>query len=236
MIVPLISAGAAEGLVDELAAPFAAASGATIESRFGPVAAIAALFLGDAPCDVFISTLPELSGFASRGLLHAETIAPIGAVHTALAVPDGHRLPNIATPAALAAALETAGAIYLPDIEKSTAGLHVRSVIARLGLADALMPRLRVCRTGRAAMQAMVAEGIPGALGCTQATEIIASAGVTLVGPLPGAYGLATIYGAAVAARAARPDLARRFLDLLTGPETCERRLRLGFEAGAQPA
>ena len=50
-----------------------------------------------------------------------------------------------------------------------------------------------------------------GAMGCTQITEINYTPGVALVGPLPDAFELATVYTAAVSATVSR---AKRFLTL----------------------
>jgi molybdate transport system substrate-binding protein len=76
-------------------------------------------------------------------------------------------------------------------------------------------------------MKALVAA--PGRpIGCTQVTEILATAGVILVGPLPQAIGLETTYTAGICARAASPDLARRLVELLAG---AEERARFGFVA-----
>jgi molybdate transport system substrate-binding protein len=60
-------------------------------------------------------------------------------------------------------------------------------------------------------------------------TEILGTSGVTLVGPLPDGYELATVYAAAVAARAAAPDAARALIGLLTAPDSAEHRKQAGF-------
>ena len=52
-------------------------------------------------------------------------------------------------------------------------------------------------------------------IGCTQVTEILNTPGVTLVGPLPKEFELATVYTAGVCTRAALPDQARDFAALL---------------------
>ena len=57
--------------------------------------------------------------------------------------------------------------------------------------------------------------------------------GITLVGPLPDEFELATVYTAAVAMRAAQPVLAQRFIDLLAGPATRAMRADGGFEFDA---
>jgi molybdate transport system substrate-binding protein len=81
-------------------------------------------------------------------------------------------------------------------------------------------------------MRAMAAtDGHP--VGCTQATEILATSGVTLVGPLPDPFGLATVYSCGIPAAAGEPELARRLAALLTSPQSREVHERLGFRDAA---
>ena len=83
---------------------------------------------------------------------------------------------------------------------------------------------------GATAMREMAADADPGAIGCTQITEIKYTPGIELVGPLPNPFGLATIYTAAIAARAAQTELAQRFIERLCGPDSRASRVDGGFE------
>jgi molybdate transport system substrate-binding protein len=67
------------------------------------------------------------------------------------------------------------------------------------------------------------------AIGCTQVTEILYSEGVSLAGVLPKGFELSTLYAAAVSRDASDPDLARRFIALLTGVATVTLREHGGF-------
>ncbi|HVQ26618.1 MAG TPA: substrate-binding domain-containing protein, partial [Planctomycetota bacterium] len=86
---------------------------------------------------------------------------------------------------------------------------------------------LRIHPNGRTAMRAM-AESSGHPIGCTQATEILATPGLALVGPLPRGYALDTVYTAAVDARSTNTQ-AGDFLRRLTGSEERERRHAAGF-------
>ena len=81
-------------------------------------------------------------------------------------------------------------------------------------------------------MAAMAAAGDPAAVGCTQASEILYTPGVALVGPLPEPFALATDYSAAVAAARVRSSAAREFCAMLGGLPSAELRRRSGFLAG----
>ena len=106
-------------------------------------------------------------------------------------------------------------------------------VLRELGIQDDVASRVRAFANGAVAMRELAQSSGPGQLGCTQITEINYTPGVMVAGPLPVEFELATVYAAAVAAvaaTAARRELALRFLRMLTGPESRELRERGGFE------
>jgi molybdate transport system substrate-binding protein len=71
----------------------------------------------------------------------------------------------------------------------------------------------------------------PGLIGCTQVTEILYTPGVRLAGLLPHEFELATVYTAAVCARAQEPLAAAEFVRMLAGDEATALRQAGGFEA-----
>ena len=228
-VVNILCAGAVQGIVKALQARFERETGATLQMRFGAVGAMKEALLAGEPCDVMIVTDAMVVALQSAGDLGVMPRAPLGRVRTGIAVRSGEALPGIATPEQLKAALLAASAVYFPDPQRATAGIHFASVLAQLGIADDLAARSRTFPNGATAMRELAASA-PGAIGCTQITEILYTPGIALVGPLPDAFELATVYTAALAARAAEPMLAQRFIDLLAGPATRAMRAEGGFE------
>ena len=131
---------------------------------------------------------------------------------------------------ALRATLSAAHAVYHPDAERSTAGIHFAAVLKMLGIADALQARLHAFPNGATAMRALAASTAPHAIGCTQVSEILYTPGITLAGTLPAPFELATAYAAAVSAAAAEPGLGQRFVAMLTGDACKALRRAGGFE------
>ena len=228
-VVNILCAGAVQGIVKALQARFERETGATLQVRFGAVGAMKEALLAGEPCDVMIVTDAMVVALQSAGDLGVLPRAPLGRVRTGIAVRSGEALPGIATPEQLKAALLAASVVYFPDPQRATAGIHFASVLAQLGIADDLTARTRTFPNGATAMRELAASA-PGAIGCTQITEILYTPGIALVGPLPDAFELATVYTAALAARAAQPMLAQRFIDLLAGPATRAMRAEGGFE------
>lgn len=225
----LLCAGAAQGLVTALGPTLLERLHCRTAGRFGAVGAMQDAFEAGEPCDVLVSSESMISAMIGDGRLVAGSGAPLGRVYTGLAVPTGRPVPAVDTPEALAGALKAAASIWVPDMFKSTAGQHFARVIRELDLAEQLGPRIRMFPNGATAMREMAASGDPDALGCTQATEILFTPGVTLIALLPRRFELATVYSAALSARARQPELARSFIALLISPEQDERARRCGF-------
>jgi molybdate transport system substrate-binding protein len=226
----VLSAGAAKGLVEALAPALHAETGATLRCEFGAVGAIRNKWQAGARCDVIILTGAMLATLAHEGRVDASTVMPLGRVRTGIAVRAGEPLPDIGDREALRRTLLAAAGLYLPDTERSTAGVHAIGVLRALDIHADVIARVRAFANGAVAMRELAQAHAPGLVGCTQITEILYTPGVALVGPLPREFELATVYSAAVATTAQQPVGARRFVQLLTAPESRELRRSGGFE------
>lgn len=229
MQIDLLSGGAAQGLVQALAPGFGAETGCEVAGTFGAVGAMRDRLLAGAAADLVILTAALIETLARDGHVDPSSIRDLGPVRTAIAVREGDPPPRVESPGSLRVALLGADAIYFPDPTLATAGIHFAKVLAALGIDGKLADRLRPHPNGAAAMRALAAATEPRPLGCTQATEILHVPGVTLVGPLPAEFELATVYTVAVCSRARSPDLARRFAGLLSDPASAGPRRQAGF-------
>src|SRR6185437_13239429 len=206
--VRLLSGGAAKGLVSQLQDRFSAQTGFAIHGDFGAVGVMRDRLLAGEPCDVVILSQALIDQLAKDGHVAPESVTPLGAVKTGVAVKAGQRAPEVGTAAALKSALLAASAIYFPDPQKATAGIHFMKVLKSLGVDEQLAPRLRPYPNGATAMREMAQCSESGLIGCTQVTEINYTTGVQLIGLLPQEYELATVYTAAVCTRATQPTAA----------------------------
>jgi molybdate transport system substrate-binding protein len=225
----ILSGGAAQGLVGSLAGKFKEQSGLDITGDFGAVGAMADKLRAGAPADILILTSALIAALVNEKLVDGASVKDVGKVETALAVRDAD--PSVSAPdaASLRAALLAADAIFVPDTKASTAGIHVAKVLAQLGIADEVASRLKIYPNGATAMRHMAVSDAKRPIGCTQATEIIATKGTKLSGALPKGCDLATTYTAAVTTKALRPHEAQVLIDLLTSGDQQTARVQAGF-------
>ena len=226
----VLSAGAAQGLVEAMAPGFLVKTGIALRPTFGAVGAIREALLAGNRCDALILTEAVIDQLAASGHVVAETRSALGRVPTGIAVRKGDPSPDITSRTALEGALRAATDIFLPDPQRATAGIHFARVLAELGIDSEVAQRLRPYPNGAAAMRALAESSATMPIGCTQLSEIKRENGVTLVGPLPTEFELTTVYSIAVSSGAQQPDLAKRFARWLCGPDTSEVRRELGFE------
>jgi molybdate transport system substrate-binding protein len=228
----VLSAGAAKGLVQGLQAETQRDTGLALQCTFGAVGAMLERLNAGAPCDVIILTRTMIDALAGEGRVDPSGIVDLGWVHTGVALPSIAPAHPVSDLASLLSVLEPASAIYLPDPERATAGIHALRVLRALQLPD-IERRLRAFPNGAAAMAALAEQGDPHAVGITQVSEIRYTPGVQLLGVLPAPHGLATLYSGAVARGAAQGVAAAALLQRLSEPARAAWRQQAGFEAAA---
>lgn len=226
----LLSGGAAQGLVSQLEGAFQEESGYAIAGRFGAVGLMKEHLLNGDPCDVLILSQKLIDELLESGHAVKGTATPLGVVKTGVAVKEGQPAPEVDTPSGLKSALLRATAIYFPDPQKATAGIHFMNVLKKLGIDTEVEKMLRPFPNGASAMRAMADASEPGVIGCTQVSEILYTPGVRLVAPLPAEFALATTYTAAIATNAAEPVYAACLINYLSRPESAAARQAAGLE------
>jgi molybdate transport system substrate-binding protein len=227
--VRVLSGGAAQGLVEALRPSFEATTGAAIDGVFGAVGAMQARLLAGEPADVMILSRALIDALARDGQVLALSAKDIGAVETAIGVRSGDPLPAVGSAAALRTALLAADTIHFPDPEQSTAGIHFAKVLKDLGIWDEVASRRRPAPNGATAMRELAAATGSRPIGCTQATEILATPGIVLAAPLPAGCDLATVYRCAIATKSQAQAEASELIASLTGDGARDPRRRLGF-------
>jgi molybdate transport system substrate-binding protein len=227
--VNVLSGGAAQGLVRGLSEPFKTQTSLGIDGEFGAVGIMADKLRAGTAADLVILTQALLAKLADEKLVIPSSIADVGRVETALAVRTRDPRVTVRTEADLREVLRSADAIFVPDIKASTAGQHVAKVLDQLGIAYEVASRLKIFPNGATAMRELASSTAARPIGCTQATEIIATDGIALSGALPPGCELVTMYTAGVTTRAAHPKEAATLIALLTGADHKELRQRAGF-------
>lgn len=145
---------------------------------------------------------------------------------TAVAVGAGAALPDISTEAALRAAVLAA-----PSIGYSTgpSGVALQKLFQHWGVAAQLQPRLVQARPG-VPVGRLVADG-EVALGFQQLSELIHVAGIRIVGSLPAAVAIDTVFSGAVVTGSAQAPQVQQLLAFMASPQAEAAKRQQGMAA-----
>lgn len=225
----VLSAGAAQGVVEIVQRDFMLRQGVPVRSQFGSVGAVRRLLLDRAPCDVLVTSEAALVALIEAGEFQPVMQSRLGAVQTGVAIRVGDPVPDTSTEGALRDSLLMSRGLFFADPLLATGGKHFVHVMHELGVAEQLADRLHPSPNGLTAMRAMASSEVPRPIGCTQVTEVALVPGLRVVGPLPGRLALTTGYTAAVNARCGNGELAHDLVSMLTGAESSGLRSAAGF-------
>ena len=219
-----ISSMATRQVLAELVAGFAQQSGqsAAIES-VGGVDAAKRVQAGEA-FDLVILATDAIDKLMAAG--HLLPASKVDWVHSgvAVAVRAGAPLPDISTEDAVRSAVLAA-----PSISYSTgpSGVALAQLFERWGIASDIASRMVQAPPG-VPVGSLVASG-EVALGFQQLSELLHVPGIAIVGPLPPAIQITTVFSAGVGALSQQPEAARALLAYLASPQAAEAKRRQGM-------
>jgi molybdate transport system substrate-binding protein len=226
--IKVMSAGAVEGPVTELAPAFTKAKGIEVDLSFNTAGALKARFEGGEKTDVIILSFPAIEAIEKEGRVAAGSRTDLGLATCGVAVRDGMMMPNIATVDGFKRMLKFAISIAANDpAHGGSSGIYLFALLERLGLLEAVRPKLVLCKTGRECAFALL-QG-RAEVGITFTSEFIAVPGTRVVGPLPRDYEYVNGYAGAIPTGAAL-EPARAFLDFLTNAAGRARFKEFGLE------
>jgi molybdate transport system substrate-binding protein len=138
---------------------------------------------------------------------------------------SGAAKPDIGSVDALKAALLAARTV---GYSTGPSGDYVLGLFERLGIADAIKPKLRLAATGTF-VGSLIANG-EAELGFQQMSELTHYAGIDLVGPLPAEIQKTTIFACGISAKAKTSAAAHEFARWLTAPAAAAVYRRRGLQ------
>jgi molybdate transport system substrate-binding protein len=216
--IRILSGGAAQTVVEKIAADFQRDTGHEIVAEFSAVGAMAARVVAGEAVDAVILTAALIDDLSARGFMTAGSRTDLGRVGTGVAVRAGTPLPDVCSTDVLRGNMLAARKIICPDPAVATAGKVVMNLVERLGIAAEVHGKMQFFPNGYAAMSWLAASSGTHEMGITQVTEILPNKGVTLAGPLPDELQVKTIYSGGVIERAQHAEAAKAFLARLTSP------------------
>jgi molybdate transport system substrate-binding protein len=198
-------------VLEEVTPAFEQANGVTVTRVYDSSIALMKRIDAGETGDAAVFTAGAIDELIARGTIATRT--DLTRSFVGIAVRKGAPRPDISTPEAFRKTILAAKSIARSQTGAS--GLYFASLIARLGLAAALNPKI------------IVQDGIVGRIAARgeaeiavqQISELMQADGIDIVGPLPDELQSITVFSGGVFKSTAAADLAKAYVTHLASPE-----------------
>lgn len=214
--IKVMSGGAPKEIFLKLTPQFERQSGHTVEYAFAVMSALRDRLAASEKADVLVMPTNILDGYQQSNVVRAQGRAILGLVSINAVVRSGAPKPDLSTPEKVKQAILNSRAVTHATPGATPSGTHMGKLMEQLGIAGTMKERI-IHRPALEGGVQLVASG-QAEIGFYPKSEVINIAGLTLVGPLPAAIQLTTIYGAAVTTATAAPDAAAAFIAFMSNP------------------
>ncbi|MBV9632336.1 MAG: substrate-binding domain-containing protein [Xanthobacteraceae bacterium] len=210
----VLTTGAMKPVLLEVAPGFQQDSKQTVSLDNDTAGALLKRIEAGAAFDVVVLTPAGIDELAKAGKVSPGV--DLARVGVGVMVKAGAPRPDISTVDALKRTLLAAKSVaYIDPASGGSSGIYLARLWERLGIADALKPKTKLKQGGLVADLIVSGEA---EIGFQQASEIVASPGVTLIGQLPEEIQNYTVYSGAISTAAHSPAAAAAFIAWLRRP------------------
>ena len=225
--IRMIGSTAMREALDELVPLFEKATGHKVVINFQSGAELPVRVEEGVPSDIVLTTPDNIERLVKGGKVAGGSRVDFVRSRVGVAVRAGAPHPDISTPDGFRAAMLAAKKI---GISKGPSGVHLMSVMQKLGIADevkakAIMPALGA-RVG-----ALVASG-EADIGVQQVTELLPIAGIDFIGPLPRELQTEIVYATVRPMNARETAAADALVKFLTSETVAPHLRKMGLEPG----
>jgi molybdate transport system substrate-binding protein len=227
--ITLIAPGGIRDAIQKIIPEFERKTGHRVKATFGSGGGTKKQVMSGELFDVPV-VQPPLAPVIATGHVMPATETPLAVVPVAVAVRKGAAKPDISTPEAVKKMLLAAQRVSFPDGARgAAAGVSFEETLRKLGIADAMQPRLLKVQGGANAI-AVLARG-ESDIGLTFLSEIH-NDGVDIVGALPREICTPTALVGYVHTKSQVAEAARALLSFLASPEVADIYRSLGMVPG----
>jgi molybdate transport system substrate-binding protein len=223
-----MSGGAPKEIFLQLTPQFEKQSGNKVEYVFAVMSALRDRLADGEKADVLVMPTNILDSYQKDGTALAQHRAVLGLVSINAVVRTGAPKPDLSTPDRVKQVILSSRAITHATPGATPSGTHMGKLLEQIGIADTMKGRI-IHRPALEGGVQLVASG-EAEIGFYPKSEVVNTAGLTVVGPLPAAIQLTTIYGAAVTSASTVADAAAAFIAFMSNPAHRAAWTRAGFD------
>jgi molybdate transport system substrate-binding protein len=224
--VKVLSSNAMTDVMTDLVPEFERTTGHKVVATYEPTNAILTRLKAGEPADVVVLLRQSIDELKMTGKVVPGSEVDLAKTSLGIAVRAGAPKPDISTAEAFKEAMLKARSVALSEVGAS--GIQFRRVLERLGIAEAMRPKLKVL-PGATRTADLVAKG-DAEIAVQMMSELQAVPGVQIVGPLPGALHYEILLTAALDAGAKEPAAGTALIKFLASPSVSPVLKKKGME------
>jgi molybdate transport system substrate-binding protein len=218
--VKVLATTAMKTVFEELAPQFQAATGHRLTVELGPSLRLEKELGEGKAADVAIVSHKGIRDLEASGRIAAGSAVPIADSTIGVAIAKGAPKPDIATPESFKRAMLAAKSIACSKpVGGGQSGAHLAKVFEQLGITGEMQAKSKYGAGGAAGLAGLVVLRGEAELGIQQMAELMAVAGIDIVGPLPRELQSVTPFVAGVTTDASDPQAAKVLIAFLTTQE-----------------
>jgi molybdate transport system substrate-binding protein len=223
----LLSGNSTRAVYAELFPEFERVTGIRVNPVYDPAEIILQRVAAGETADLAIMGQAAIDKLAEQGKIAPESRRTLARCGVGVGVPSGAPKPDVSTADAFKRALLDAKSIA--HTSQGASGIHFSKVIERMGIADSVKAKA-VTQPGGLVGELVVAG--KATLAIQQIPELMAVAGIDLVGPLPQEFQSISVLTAGIFATSRQAVAAQALLEFLATPASA----RVFRAKGLEPA
>jgi molybdate transport system substrate-binding protein len=218
--IKVLSTTAMKTVFEELAPAFERATGNRLAVTLGPSLRLEKQLGEGEAADVAIVSASGVADLIGRGRVVAGSAVEIAKSSIGVAVPKGAPKPDISSVEGFKRAMLAARSIACSKpVGGGQSGVHIAKVFADLGIAEQMQAKAEYGAGGAGGLAGLVVLRGEADIGIQQMAELMAVAGIDVVGPLPADSQMVTPFVAAIPSNASHAEAGRAAIEFLTTPE-----------------
>jgi molybdate transport system substrate-binding protein len=225
--VKIIASNAVKEAYRELLPAYEKASGNKVTVVWGATVDIVKQVENGEHADVIVVSDAGIDQLIKGGKLDPATRVRAAKSSIGVAVREGLPKPDVSTSEGLKKALLGSKTIL---VSGGLSGDYMLDVFKRLGIADALKPKIKQLTPDRPPGEAL-GRG-EGDIAFTQTSELLPYKGITYIGPLPNDVQLVTLFSLALTRNTASSDAAKKLTAFVSTPSAVTVLKKHGLEPG----
>jgi molybdate transport system substrate-binding protein len=218
--IKVLSTTAMKMVFEEIAPAFERATGHRLAVELGPsLRQEKRLGEGEA-ADVAIVTRDGAEALIASGRIAPASLVDVARSSIGICVAKGAPRPDISSAEAFKRLMLAAKSVALSKpVGGGASGVHMAKVFAQLGITEPMAAKSHYGAGGAAGLAGLVVLRGEAEIGIQQMSELIAVAGIDVVGALPAELQSVTMFTGGIATSASHAEAGRALLQFLTTPD-----------------